>query len=129
MDNDTRNRELALLCDVRMKPAPIELSVLASFGDEEEAAVQAAITWAWLNRRVKRMSQRRAAELLGLTNSHLSNIFSGDKYLPPQKLNQFEWVCGNTAVTQTLARFREARERAMVNELAQLLAEQIGRVA
>lgn len=129
MDNDTRNRELALLCDVRMKPSPVETEVLASFGDEEEVAVTAAIAWAWRERRVKRMSQRRAAELLGLTNSHLSGVLSGDKYLPPQKINQFEWVCGSTAVSQTLARFREARERAMVNELALLLAEQIRRVA
>lgn len=129
MENGTRNLELALLCDVRMAPASVEIPVLASFGDEEEAAVSAAIAWAWRERRVKRMSQRRAAELLGLTNSHLSNILSGEKYLPPQKLNQYEWVCGNTAVSQTLARFREARERAMVNELAQLLAQQIGRAA
>ena len=129
MEIDIRNRELALLCDVRMQPTAVALAVIAGFGDEEESAITQAITWAWRERRVKRMSQRRAAELLGMSNSHLSNVLSGDKYLPPQKINQFEWVCGNTAVSQTLARFREARERAMVNELAHLVARHMGRVA
>lgn len=129
MENNPRTLELGLLCDVRMQPAPVAIAVLSSFGLDEEDAITQAIAWAWRERRVKRMSQRRAAELLGITNSHLSNILSGDKYLPPQKLNQFEWVCGNTAVSQTIARFREARERAMVNELAQLVAEHLGRAA
>lgn len=129
LNPDAHNRELALLCDVRMQPAAVAAAVVAAFGDEEELAIQRAITWAWRERRVKKMSGRRAAELLGIRNSHLSNILSGAKYLPPQKLNQFEWICGNTAVSQTIAHFRDARERWMAHELAQIAAQYIGRVA
>src|ERR1043166_5424486 len=109
VQHDTRNLELPLLAELR-KPAPVELPVLASFGDDEEEAVRRAIRWAWDNRRIRRMSQRRAAELCGMPASHFCNMLAGDKYLPPQKINQFEWIVGNTALTQTIARFREVRE-------------------
>lgn len=118
------NGQLALLCDIK-GPAPVDETVLASFGDEEERAIKQAIQWAWLHRRVQAMSQNRAAELCGMKTSHFSNMLWRDKYLPPQKLNQYEWVMGNTAVSQTLQRFREQREAEAVRQVAQLVAEQM----
>jgi hypothetical protein len=82
---------------------------LLSFGDNEEEAVKRAIKWAWLNRRVK-MTQRLAAEHTGIKPPHFANILNGRKYLPPHKINAFEWIVGNRAVSMTIERFRKIRE-------------------
>lgn len=101
-------------------PAPLLEHQLAEFGDEEELAVKAAIKWAWLHRRV-RMHQRDAAAHMGIKAPHFTNILNGKKYLPPHKINAFEWVVGNRAVSMTLERFRLIRER----EQALMLAKEI----
>lgn len=115
------NRELPILAEIK-KPAAITPDQIDSFGVDEESAIQSAITWAWNNKRIQRMSQRRAAELCGMTASHFSNVVNGEKYLPPQKLNQFEWVVGNTAVSQTISKFRVERESHMVQQVAAVVA-------
>jgi hypothetical protein len=122
------NGQLPLLAEFK-GPAAIDAQVLASFGDDEELAIKQAIRWAWLNRRIPSMSQRRGAELLGMSASHFSNLLFRDKYLPPQKLNAFEWMVGNKAVSQTIRRFAEQRERELVDQVAQLVAQQMVRSA
>ena len=120
--------ELPLIAELK-GPAPIREDTLRSFGDDEEEAVLFAIRWAWDNRRVRQMTQRRAAELLGVPASHLSNILNGAKHLPPYKINAYEWIVGTKAVSQTIERFRVLREQAMVSQLAQAVAANIVRAA
>jgi plasmid maintenance system antidote protein VapI len=101
-------------------PDPVRGDILASFGDDEEKAVKAAIKWAWLHRRVK-MDQRVAAVHIGVQAAHLSNILNGKKHLPPHKINAFEWVVGNRAVTMTIERFRTIREEESALDLARAI--------
>jgi hypothetical protein len=122
------NKELALLAEIK-QPSPITETKIAEFGDEEENAISESIKWAWLHRRIQRMSQRRAAELCGMSASHFSNMVNGDKYLPPQKMNQFEWVVGNTAVSQTIDKFRGVRNSEIVRQVSQIVAENMTRAA
>ena len=90
-------------------PAPLLEHQLLAFGDEEERAVKTAIQWAWIHRRVK-MDQSVAAAHMDIPAPHLSNILNGKKHLPPHKINSFEWICGNRAVSMTIERFRLIRE-------------------
>jgi hypothetical protein len=99
-------------------PDPVRGDILAAFGDVEERAVREAISWAWHHRRVRNMTQRSAAEHIGVKAPHFANILNGKKYLPPHKLNAFEWIVGNRALSMTLERFREMRVREAALELA-----------
>ena len=110
-------------------PEAVREDVLRTFGDSEEAAVRFAVTWAWHNRRVREMSQARAAELVGIATSHFSNILAGKKNLPPHKINAYEAVVGNRALTLTLERFRAIRERELVSGLSRAIAENMVRSA
>lgn len=102
-------------------PDLVHPNVLASFGDDEERAVKAAVRWAWDNRRVKNMTMRSGADYIGVKSPHLANILNGKKYLPPQKLNAYEWVVGNRAVSLTIERFRRVREEQSAMELARAI--------
>lgn len=103
-------------------------STLGTFGDDEEAATRFAIRWAWDHRRVK-MDQSNAADHIGVSKSHLCNILSGKKYLPPHKINAYEWIVGNRAVSQTIERFRAIREQEQTRQLAALIAQNMVRAA
>lgn len=110
-------------------PDPIREDILRTFGDEEEAAVEFAIRWAWDHRRVRDMTQKRAAELCGMSASHFCNVLAGEKYLPPQKINAYEQITGNRAVSGTIERFRTIRERETVAGLSAAIAEQLTKAA
>lgn len=110
-------------------PDDVRIDILRTFGDAEEFAVKFAVRWAWDNRRVKPMTQEKAAEHIGMRSSHLSNILNGKKYLPPHKINSYEWIVGNRAVSRTIERFRVIREQEQTRQLADLIAEQIVRAA
>ncbi len=112
--------ELKLLSLLRA-PDPVRADVLAGFGDNEEQAVKAAILWAWNNRRVKTMTRSSAADHIGIRAPHFSNVLNGKKYLPPHKLNAFEWIVGNRAVSLTIERFRKLREEESALELARAI--------
>lgn len=122
------NGELPLLAAMRA-PAKVEEATVAAFGEVEESAVKAAIRWAWLHRRIPGLSLRHAAELIGMKAPHFSNTLRGSKYLPLHCLNRFEPVMGNTAVSQTLERFRRLHEQSITRELADVVAEQLRRSA
>ena len=92
-------------------PDQIRDDILRTFGDQEETATKFAVKWAWMNRRSKSLDQRTAAERMGIPSPHLSNILNGKKHLPPHKINSFEWVVGNRAVSMTIDRFRNIREQ------------------
>ena len=121
-------REIPIVAALK-SPDRVPDQVVASFGDYEETVVTYAVRWAWENRRIRDMTQARAAELMGLTAPHFSNILTGKKYLPAHKINSFESVVGNTAVSQTLQRFRELRSRDMATQIAQLVADNLVRAA
>jgi len=112
--------ELKLLSLLKA-PDLVRSDVLASFGDDEEQAVKAAITWAWHHRRVRSMTQRSAADHVGIRAPHLANILNGRKYLPPHKLNAFEWIVGNRAISLTIERFRRMREEENALDLARAI--------
>lgn len=120
--------ELALMGLLRA-PDPIREDVLRTFGDDEEKATQFAIRWAWDHRRIQGMSQNQAAEHIAIASSHLCNILSGRKYLPPHKINAYEWTVGNRAVSMTIERFRNLREGQHTQQLAELIAANIVRAA
>ena len=121
-------REIPIVAALK-SPDRVPDQVVASFGDYEETVITYAVRWAWENRRIRDMTQARAAELIGLTAPHFSNILTGKKYLPAHKINSFESVVGNTAVSQTLQRFRELRSRDMATQIAQLVADNLVRAA
>lgn len=58
-----------------------------------------AILLTWNSRRVK-YSQADAAAMLDMPKSHLSNILSGQKYLPDSLRVPFMWLCGSLALRQ-----------------------------
>lgn len=120
--------ELPLLT---VMPAPVEITPeqLASFGTDEEQAIREAVMWAWRERRAKSLDAKQASVFCGITRQHFANIITGRKYLPPQKLNVFEDVVGNRAVSQTIARFRVLREEARRREISDALVEQLRRSA
>lgn len=118
-------RELHLVGLLRA-PDLVRGDLLASFGDDEERAVKAAIKWSWHNRRVK-MDQSVAAVHIGVKAPHLSNILNGKKHLPPFKINAFEWVVGHRAVSMTIERFRRIREEECALELARAIVANGGR--
>jgi hypothetical protein len=101
-------------------PDYVRSDTLLGFGDDEERAVKAAIKWAWLHRRVK-MTQSLAAEHIGMKPPHFANVLNGRKYLPPHKINAFEWVVGNRALSMTLERFRKTREEEAGLQLARAI--------
>lgn len=113
-------RELSLL-GLLKKPDYVHPNVIASFGDDEAKAVKRSIQWAWENRRIRNMTKSSAAEHVGMKAPHFTNMLNGKKYLPPQNLNAYEWVMGNTAVSQTLERFRRVREEHCALELARAI--------
>lgn len=62
-----------------------------------------AVKLCWSLRRVTTMTQARLAEEAGLYPSHVSDYLHDGKSqrdLPGWAVRGFEWVCGNTAVTQ-----------------------------
>lgn len=120
--------ELPLIALLR-SPDPIREDILRTFGDDEKAATEFAIKWAWDHKRIQGLSQRQAALRIGVPHQHLSLILNGQKYLPPHQINAFEEVVGNRAVSQTIERFRQIRERALVDQLSKLVAENIVRAA
>lgn len=112
--------ELGLVALLRA-PDLVRADILATFGDDEEAAIKFAVKWAWLHRRVKGMTQSSAAEHIGIRPPHFANILNGKKYLPPEKINAYEWIVGNRAVTLTIDRFRKIREEGSALELARAI--------
>lgn len=110
-------------------PDPVREDILRTFGDDEEGATLFAIQWAWNNRRDKSLDKRTAAQRSGIKAPHFSNIISGKKHLPPHKINAYEWVMGNKAVSMTIERFRAIRERELVAGMSRAIAEHIVRAA
>ena len=125
---ENAQRELPLVALLR-GPETVRADILGSFGDLEDTAFTYAVRWSWDHRRVRDLTQSRASELMGIKAPHLSNILSGRKYLPAHKVNAFEAITGNTAVSQTMDRFAEIRKRQMADQLANLIAENIVRAA
>jgi transcriptional regulator with XRE-family HTH domain len=57
-------------------------------------------------RRVRGMTRRSVAELAGIHAPHISEYLSDDasnRDLPAKHIRAFEWVCGNTAISQWMA--------------------------
>lgn len=75
------------------------------------------------------MSQAEASRMIGIACSHFCNILSGKKYLPPHKINAFEWTVGNQAVSSTIERFYMIRERQQTEELGRIIAAGLVRAA
>jgi hypothetical protein len=124
MLNDPTNGQLPLVAELR-GPLQVDPAIIASFGEDEEDAVKLAIRWSWDHRRIAGLTKTRFAELCGFKNSHLTNILQGGKYLPAQRINVWESILGNTAVSQTIARFAELRQRQLREEISLLVAEHL----
>lgn len=110
-------------------PKPLLEHQLFAFGDDEEGATRAAVLWAWMHRRDKSLTKSTAAQRCGIKAPHFTNIVNGSKHLPPHKINAYEWTMGNTAVSQTIARFKQIRERELVSGLARVVAQNMVRAA
>lgn len=59
-----------------------------------------AVVLCWAKRARRGLTVRQAAEELGLQPSHMSNILSGQKYLPHDFRIRFQQLCGNWAIRQ-----------------------------
>lgn len=88
-----------------------------------------AVVLCWAKRTRKNLTIRGAAEELGLSASHLSNIVSGKKYLPHDFRIRFQKLCGNWAIRQYEDRAcgfltsRETPEQRRIRELEAQLVE------
>lgn len=120
--------ELPLLAILRSAD-PVRDDVLRTFGDNEEGAIRFAVRWAWDHRRVKSMTQKRAAELIGIPAPHFSCILNGTKNLPPHSINKYEMAVGVKAVSMTIDRFRAIHEEQLVAGLAKVVAENMVKAA
>jgi hypothetical protein len=108
-------------------PDLVRDDILATFGDDEIKAVKAAVRWGWDHRRVRNLTQSFASAQIGVKPSHFANILNGKKYLPPERLNAYEWIVGNRAVSLTIDRFRRIREEQSALELARAIVAAGGR--
>lgn len=62
-----------------------------------------AVKLCWEKRRVRNMTKKRLAEEAGLYASHITCYLTDGKSqrdLPGNGIRGFEWVCGNTAISQ-----------------------------
>jgi hypothetical protein len=59
-----------------------------------------AVSLCWAKRTRKGLTLRQASEEIGIPASHLSNILSGQKYLPHDFRIKFQKLCGNWAIRQ-----------------------------
>lgn len=114
--------ELNLMCLIN-GPTPVTPETVGTFGDDEEAAIKKAIDWAWRHKRVRTMTKRHGAQLVGMSHSHFVNMTNGKKYLPPAKINSYEWTVGNTAISQTIQRFQKLRQEKMALKLATMIVQ------
>jgi hypothetical protein len=70
------------------------------------ASYRDAVRLCWALRRVKEMTTLTLAEKAGLPSNHRSDYLSDNKdrrELPAKYIKAFEYVCGNTAVSQWIA--------------------------
>lgn len=88
-----KQRDFGWLAEIK-QPVLADDSVLCHCKDSHDA-----ILLTWNLRRVK-YSQADAAAMLEMPKSHLSNILSGQKYLPDDLRIAFMWLCGSLALRQ-----------------------------
>ncbi len=91
---------LRLLCRL---DAP---SVVPSEAIAQLATYREAVRFCWAHRRVTNMTKARLAEEAGLYAPHVTCYLADDcrkRDLPGSGIKAFEYVCGNTAVSQWLA--------------------------
>ncbi len=78
---------------------------------EQCTSYRQAVRLCWLHRRSKAMTQAMLAMLALLTPQHVSDYLAADdephrRDLPASKIEAFETVCGNRAISQWEARQR-----------------------
>lgn len=76
-----------------------------------------AVRLCWTMRRAKGLKPTDLARDFGFTRQHVSDYLNGDdkpgrRDLPPERIKDFEDICGNAAITQWLA----ARQRLTILE-------------
>lgn len=89
-----KQRDFGWLAECK-SPALVDSKLLSHCHNSHDAIV---LTWA--TRRDRGMSQAYAAMQLDMPKSHLSNILSGQKYLPDDLRIPFMWLCGSLALRQ-----------------------------
>jgi hypothetical protein len=87
-------RQIVVLGEIQ-EPEWLDDLWVSRFKSEKDA-----IAFCWAKRRRKGLTVRQAAEEIGLPASHLSNIISGQKYLPHDFRIRFQQLCGNWAIRQ-----------------------------
>lgn len=92
--------ELPLLCRL---DAP---SVVPDENVKACATFRDAVRLCWALRRTKSMTKRSLAEHAGMYAPHVTDHLSDDedrRDLPAKHIKAFEYVCGNTAISQWIA--------------------------
>lgn len=92
--------ELRLLCRL---DAP---SVVPSGAIARLRSYREAVRFCWQHKRARNMTKARLAEEAGLYAPHVSCYLADDcrkRDLPGSCIKAFEWVCGNTAISQWIA--------------------------
>lgn len=95
-------RELALLGRID-QASIVPPSVIASIKTYREA-----VRWCWVNRRAKGMKVVDLGRDHGFNRQHAGDYLNDDdkpdrRNLPPERIADFENVCGNCVITQWLA--------------------------
>lgn len=96
------NRELPMLAAVQ-EPQFVDKQLI-----KQCQTYRDAVRLCWALRRVKGMTQRTVAELADIHTPHISDYLAERaktvRNLPADKIEAFESVCGNRAITQWLVR-------------------------
>lgn len=93
LENGMKQRDFGWLAELK-PPVMIDSDLLSHAKTAHDA-----ILLTWNTRRVK-YTQADAAAMLEMPKSHLSNILSGQKYLPDELRVPFMWLCGSLALRQ-----------------------------
>ena len=118
----------------RFKEAPLQQAVLPLLGRVDAPSVvppsilktlrtyRDAVRLCWALRRAKGLRVTDLGRDYGFTRQHVSDYLNDDdlptrRSLPPERINDFEDLCGNTAITQFLV------GRARLTVLEELQAE------
>lgn len=81
-------------------------SVVPDVQIKECQSYRDAVRLCWSRRRVKKMTSLSLAEHAGFPANHRSDYLSDDeekRELPAKYIRAFEYVCGNTAISQWIA--------------------------
>lgn len=87
-----KQRELPVMSDIKRANNPVPQHLIELCQNKQEA-IRLCINWSGIQVTV-------LAELLGIDKGNFTRILSGSAYLPPNKENLLQDICGNEAILE-----------------------------